>query len=78
MLSRADADKKREAKEENRRKAKEQRKNRVQENRQKTKDKGQAKKLDRQEFLEAQSKKKEKEGCKEQLTPEIIKEMTFA
>jgi hypothetical protein len=47
VLSRADADKKREVKEENRRKTKEQRKNRVKEVRDKGKEKGDAKKMDR-------------------------------
>lgn len=34
--------------------------------------------MDRQQFLENQSKKKEAESHKEQLTPEILAEMTFA
>ena len=76
VLSRADADKKREVKEENRRKVKETRKNRVKEVRDKSKAK--PKTLDRKEFLEVQNKKKTTEGYKEQLDASIMKELTFA
>jgi hypothetical protein len=76
VLSRADADKKREVKEENRRKTKETRKNRVKEVREKSKAK--PKTLDRKEFLEVQNKKKTTEGYKEQLDASIVREMSFA
>ena len=68
VLSRADADKKREAKEENRRKIKEQRKNRVKEAR-----------SSKKEVSSTQvAQKKESETNKEQLDAEVMAELTFA